>query len=57
MDSKVIHTLSSSLLVLLFYNPGPKDKAIYYSHEGARTADSLEEWANEKIKANKGFLV
>jgi hypothetical protein len=21
---------------------GPKDKAIYYSHEGARTADSLE---------------
>lgn len=36
---------------------GPKDKSIYYTHEGARTASSLEEWALEKIKANKGFLV
>jgi protein disulfide-isomerase A6 len=26
-------------------------------HEGARTADSLEEWAREKIQQNKGFLV
>jgi hypothetical protein len=30
---------------------------VYYSHEGARTTDSLEEWALEKIKQNKGFLV
>lgn len=25
---------------------GPKDKTIYYSHEGARTADSLAQWAS-----------
>lgn len=36
---------------------GPKDQKIYYTHEGARTVDSLEEWALEKIKQNKGFLV
>lgn len=24
---------------------GPKDKKVYYPHEGARTADSLAEWA------------
>lgn len=36
---------------------GPKDKKVYYVHEGARTADALEEWALEKIKQNKGFLV
>jgi len=36
---------------------GPKDKKVFYVHEGARTADSLEEWALEKIKQNKGFLV
>jgi hypothetical protein len=36
---------------------GPKDQKVYYSHEGARTTDSLEEWALEKIKQNKGFLV
>ncbi len=36
---------------------GPKDKTIYYNHEGARTVDSLEQWALEKIKTNKGFLV
>ena len=36
---------------------GPKDKAIYYSYEGSRTADAMEQWAIEKIKANKGFLV
>ena len=39
------------------YNVGPKDKSIYYSHEGARTADSLEQWAEEKMSQNKGFLV
>jgi hypothetical protein len=36
---------------------GPKDIKIYYSHEGARTVDSLYDWAVDKIKANKGFLV
>ncbi len=36
---------------------GPKDQKIYYTHEGARTVDSLYDWALEKIKANKGFLV
>ena len=57
MDSRDTHTLSSSPPVPFLPNLGPKDKSIYYSHEGARTADSLEEWAHEKIKANKGFLV
>ena len=38
-------------------NSGPKDKSIYYEHEGARTVDSLEQWALEKIKTNKGFMV
>lgn len=36
---------------------GPKDQKIYYNHEGARTTDSLYDWAIEKINANKGFLV
>ena len=36
---------------------GPKDKSVYYVHEGARTAESLQEWAEEKMKINKGFLV
>ncbi len=36
---------------------GPKDQKIYYTHEGARTADSLYDWTLEKIKQNKGFLV
>jgi thiol-disulfide isomerase/thioredoxin len=36
---------------------GPKDQKIYYNHEGARTTDSLYDWALEKIKQNKGFLV
>ena len=39
------------------YHVGPKDKSIYYAHEGARTADSLEQWAEEKMSQNKGFLV
>lgn len=36
---------------------GPKDKKVYYVHEGARTTDSLYEWAMEKMKINKGFMV
>ena len=36
---------------------GPKDQKIYYTHEGARTVDSLYDWAIEKINQNKGFLV
>jgi len=36
---------------------GPKDKKVYYAHEGARTSDSLYEWAMEKMNTNKGFLV
>lgn len=36
---------------------GPKDKKVFYAHEGARTADSLYEWAMEKMKTNKGFMV
>ena len=36
---------------------GPKDKTVYYTYEGARTADALAEWTEEKIRTNKGFLV
>jgi hypothetical protein len=36
---------------------GSKDQKIYYTHEGARTTDSLYDWAIEKINANRGFLV
>lgn len=54
---KDILTLFLSPQVIKFITLGPKDKSIYYSHEGARTVDSLEQWALEKIRTNKGFLV
>lgn len=38
-------------------NIGPKDKKVYYSYDGARTAGALAEWTHEKIRVNKGFLV
>jgi len=36
---------------------GHKDKKIYYKYDGSRSAERLEEWAYEKIKDSKGFLV
>ena len=36
---------------------GPKDKKVFYKHEGARTADAIAEWAREKMRVNKGFMV
>ena len=36
---------------------GPKDKKVYKTYEGARTAFALAEWAKEEIQINKGFMV
>lgn len=36
---------------------GYKDKAIYYTYDGSRTAERIEEWAIEKMKDAKGFMV
>ena len=36
---------------------GPKDQKVFYSYDGARTADAMAEWTHEKIRTNKGFLV
>lgn len=36
---------------------GHKDKKIYYTYEGSRSAERLEEWAIEKMNEAKGFLL
>lgn len=57
LDLRVILMLCLSQQVFVSCISGAKDKSIYYTHEGARTADALEQWAHEKIRVNKGFLV
>lgn len=36
---------------------GHKDRKTYYTYDGSRNADRLEEWAIEKMKDAKGFMV